>query len=75
MNSLVAGNQLLAHAGRNGFFIIPIISTEVARLEQEQVQLGAGMTVAGSEVAKSEIRRMAAGNHVDSGLAMEAEPD
>ena len=48
-------------------------STEVARLEQ--VRLGAGMTVAGSEAAKSEIGRMATGKHGDSGMAMEPESD
>ena len=39
------------------------------------MRLGAGMTVAGSEAAKRELRGMAGGKHGGSGLAMETEPD
>jgi len=43
--------------------IIPVIGEKIRRLEEEQIQLGVGMTVSGSEVTKSQLDEMSAKKH------------
>jgi hypothetical protein len=68
---LGAANSVVAHTRGHD----SIISTEVPRVEQVQRQLEAGITVAGPEASKRELRGMATGKHGGSGLAMEPEPN
>ena len=42
--------------------IIPIVSNEIAKLEEIQVELGVGMCVAGSEIVRSQLDGMIAKN-------------
>ncbi len=48
--------------------IIPVISKEISKLEEKQIELGVGMTVTGSEVTKSELNEMSAKKHHDPNL-------
>lgn len=50
--------------------IIPVIGDEIRRLEEKQIELGVGMTVSGSEVAKSQLDEMSAKKHGDPNLIL-----
>jgi len=43
--------------------IIPVISKEIGKLEEKQIKLGLGMTIAGSEVTKSQLDEMSYKKH------------
>ena len=49
--------------------IIPIISKEISKLEEKQIELGVGMCVPGSEVTRSLIDEMIAKKHDDDNLS------
>ena len=50
--------------------LIPVVSKQIATLEEQQLELGIGMTIAGSEVTKSQLDRMAAEKHDDNNLSI-----
>ena len=49
--------------------IIPIVSNEIAKLEENQVELGVGMCVAGPEIVRSQLDGMIAKKHGNANLA------
>lgn len=49
--------------------IIPVVSKQIADLEEQQLELGVGMTIAGSKVTKSQLDKMAAEKHDDTNLS------
>jgi uncharacterized protein YutE (UPF0331/DUF86 family) len=50
--------------------IIPVIREKIKRLEEKQIELGVGMTISGSEIAKSQLDEMSAKKHDDPNLTI-----